>query len=273
MIVEENKTKISVITICKDAEKDIENTIKSVINQTKFENIEYIIIDGASTDKTIEIIENYKEKIAYFVSEPDKGIYNAMNKGIKAATGDFLIFLNAGDFYINELVFEQFLPYLKKTTADLVIGNLFAFNKYNADFVKLDESFIDKFLFNYQSIPHPASFFRRNIFEKVGLYNENHKIVSDFEWYLKYFNEFNGNYLYVDKYIAFFDLNGICSNKKFKEKHKKERSEVLSHYFSPVEKFAFTFCRILFPKKYKNKFLRKILAAFGLNKIYTKEPN
>lgn len=260
--------KISLITVCRNAENDIENTIKSVITQTKFENIEYIIIDGASTDKTLEIIENYKSKIAYFISETDSGIYNAMNKGIKAATGDYIAFLNAGDFYINELVIEQFLPYLEKTQKDLVIGNLFAFNKYNANMVKINEGFLDKFLFNYQSIPHPSTFFRRNIFEKVGLYNEDYKIVSDFEWYLKYFNEFNGNYLYVDKYVVFFDLNGICSSKKFEDLHKKERNEVLYRYISPKEKFAYKFSRKLFGKNCKKKSVRKFLALLNLNTIY-----
>lgn len=260
--------KISVITVCRNAEQHIENTIQSVINQTKFANIEYILIDGASTDKTTEIIEKYKENISYFVSEPDTGIYNAMNKGIKVATGDFVMFLNSGDSYINELVFEQFLPHLEKTDKNLVIGNLFAFDKYSADMVRINEKFLDKFLFHYQSIPHPSTFFRRTIFEKVGLYNENYRIVSDFEWYLKYFNEFNGNYDYVDKYVVFFDLNGICSNKQFEELHQKERNEVLYKYVSPSEKFAYKICRKVLKNKCKKKIVRKALALLNLNKIY-----
>lgn len=260
--------KISVITVCRNAEQHIEGTIQSVINQTKFDNIEYIIIDGASTDKTTEIIAKYQDKIDYFISEPDSGIYNAMNKGIKVATGDFIIFLNSGDYYINELVFEQFLPCLEKTEKDLVIGNLFAFDKYTADMVRINEKFLDKFLFNYQSIPHPSTFFRRTIFEKVGLYNENYRIVSDFEWYLKYFNEFNGNYDYVDKYVVFFDLNGICSSKQHEELHFKERNEVLNRYVTPSEKLAYKLCRKILKNKCKKKIVRKALALLNLNKIY-----
>lgn len=263
--------KISVITICYNAKAEIENTLKSVISQTAFENVEYIVIDGNSTDGTKEIIEKYRDKISYYVSEPDSGIYDAMNKGIKAAGGDFVIFLNAGDFYINELVFEQFLPYIEKTKSDLVIGNLFAFNKYTADVVRIDEGFIDKFLFNYQSVPHPCTFFRRSIFDKVGLYDENYKIVSDFEWYLKYFNTFDGNYLYVDKYVAVFDLNGVCSNEANAQRHKEERNEVVDKYFSKWEKLAFKIARKRFKRQFRKKYFRKILVKLGLNKEFKRE--
>jgi glycosyltransferase involved in cell wall biosynthesis len=121
--------KISVITICRNEEKNIENTIKSVIQQTVFNQVEYIIIDGGSTDATVDLIKGYRDKLAYFISEPDTGIYNALNKGIKVATGEFLIFCNAGDSIINELVFEELIDILSTTKHDLVIGNLFAFNK------------------------------------------------------------------------------------------------------------------------------------------------
>ena len=100
--------KISVVTVCYNAVETIEKTILSVINKT-YQNIEYIIIDGASTDGTVDIINRYRDKIAYFVSEPDKGIYDAMNKGINAATGDWISFMNAGDtFYCNKTIHRLF---------------------------------------------------------------------------------------------------------------------------------------------------------------------
>lgn len=263
--------KISVITVCYNAKDDIESTIRSVVEQTGFENVEYIVIDGNSTDGTKEVIKRYKDKISYYVSESDSGIYNAMNKGIKAANGDFIQFLNAGDFYINEKVIEDFLPYLQKAKSNLVIGNLFAFNKYTSDVVRIYESFIDKFLFNYQSIPHPCTFFKREIFDKVGLYDENYRIVSDFEWYLKYFNKFDGNYLHVDKYVVVFDLNGVCSNEKNAQLHDKERKEVINKYFSPVEQNIFKFSKKKFKKQFRKKQFRKTLSLMGLNKIFQSE--
>ena len=98
--------KISIITVVKNAEKTIENTILSVLNQT-YKNIELIIIDGVSTDGTLDIINKYKDKISYFISEPDTGVYNAMNKGIKAATGDIFYFLNANDSLYDDKVLCQ----------------------------------------------------------------------------------------------------------------------------------------------------------------------
>ncbi|HNW25913.1 MAG TPA: glycosyltransferase family 2 protein [Candidatus Gastranaerophilaceae bacterium] len=263
--------KISVITVCYNAKNDIEDTIQSVFKQTALENIEYIIIDGNSTDGTKEIIKKYKDKISKYISESDTGIYNAMNKGIKLATGDFIQFLNAGDFYINEKVVEDFLPHLQNAKSEIIFGNLFAFNKYNGDVVRINENIIDKYLFNYQSIPHPCTFFRREIFEKVGLYNENYRIVSDFEWYLKYFNEYGGSYLYVDKYAIIFDLNGICSSAKFADIHRKERKEVVKKYYSGLEHFIYKVSKIIFKRQHKKKYFRKMLAIIKLNKFYKKE--
>ena len=101
-----NNPKISVVTVCYNAVDLIEETILSVINQT-YRNVEYIIIDGASTDGTVDIINKYRDKIAYFVSEPDKGIYDAMNKGIKVATGEWLNFMNAGDVFSSNTIVSE----------------------------------------------------------------------------------------------------------------------------------------------------------------------
>ncbi len=98
--------KISVVTVCYNAESAIENTILSVINQT-YTSVEYIIVDGASKDSTMDIVNKYRDKISVIVSEPDKGIYDAMNKGIKLATGDWICFMNAGDSYVNENTIES----------------------------------------------------------------------------------------------------------------------------------------------------------------------
>lgn len=101
-----NKSKITVVTVCYNAVRDIEQTIQSVLNQT-YPNIEYIIIDGVSTDGTIEVIKEYADRLAYFVSEPDNGIYDAMNKGIKHSTGEWINFLNAGDCFANNNIITK----------------------------------------------------------------------------------------------------------------------------------------------------------------------
>lgn len=109
------KPLISVVTVCFNAVKDIEKTILSVINQT-YENIEYIIIDGGSTDGTVDVIKKYADRITYWISEPDKGIYDAMNKGIKVATGEWINFMNAGDSFYSKDVIEKFLPFIDEDT-------------------------------------------------------------------------------------------------------------------------------------------------------------
>ena len=122
--------KISIITVCKNAESAIERTILSVVTQSCFnKNIEYLIIDGASTDKTIEIIQKYAEKYPIkWISEPDSGIYNAMNKGIKLASGDYLLFLNAGDYLIHYNIIKSLINLFGSSEFDIIHGNIFCIN-------------------------------------------------------------------------------------------------------------------------------------------------
>lgn len=116
--------KISIITACYNSEQTIEQTIQSVLGQT-YENIEYIIIDGASTDRTMEVVEKYRDKIDKIVSEPDEGIYDAFNKGVSKSTGTIVHFLNAGDYYLDNGVLETILERFKKdSTLDYVHGIL-----------------------------------------------------------------------------------------------------------------------------------------------------
>ena len=113
--------KISIITINYNEKVGFEKTIKSVLNQS-YQDFEFIIIDGGSTDGSINVIEKYKDSISYWVSEPDKGVYNAMNKGIRASKGEFVIFMNGGDCFNNDLVLEEIAPMLNDEF-DVYYGN------------------------------------------------------------------------------------------------------------------------------------------------------
>lgn len=263
--------KVSIITACFNAQDTIEETIKSILNQT-YSNIEYIIVDGASTDNTIDIA---KQKLTGFkgelniISEPDTGVYNAMNKGVKAATGDLILFLNADDILINELVIEQFAQFAQTTKAGLLLGNIILLDRYDGRAYNETQPYIDKFKLVDSTVFHPATFFRREVFEKYGLYNEENKIVSDYEWYLNYFVKNKGDFAYLKKPISIFAMGeGLSSDSKHGNIHKQERLEVQNKYFSPDELKVFKWLKKLFPRMiYKTKF-RKKLSFLGLNEQY-----
>lgn len=259
--------KVSVITACYNAENQIEETLRSVIKQT-YSDIEYIIVDGASTDNTLEIIKKYGEKVSKIISEKDNGIYNAMNKGIKAASGDLIFFLNADDVFINEIVVEKFSEEAEKTAKTLLLGDILMLNRYTGEYYYEKQYFIDKMQLLNSTVFHPATFFKREVFEKYGIYNENNRVVSDYEWYVKYFIN-GGDYKYVNIPVTIFSLGqGLSSNNSNVDSHKNERIDVQAKYFSEKELKQFEFLKKFFPRKINKHSFRKNLAKLGLNTIY-----
>ena len=199
---------ISIITINLNNKDGLKETIDSVINQT-YSDIEYIIIDGGSTDGSVDIIKEYNDKISYWISEKDKGIYNAMNKGIRVSTGDYLLFLNSGDHLIENNVLEKVFPYLDGT--DFVYGNEWKVNErrkgnipYEAVYPnKLDESF-----FRRTSLPHQSTFIKRELLK--DWYNENYKIISD--WILFRESWKNGKtYKHMPFIVSVYDCSGFSN--------------------------------------------------------------
>ncbi|WP_298287531.1 glycosyltransferase family 2 protein [uncultured Lutibacter sp.] len=219
---------ISIITINYNNKIGLENTIKSVINQT-YKNFEYIVIDGDSTDGSKQIIKLYKHYFKYAVSEPDNGIYNAMNKGIKVAKGEYLIFLNSGDTFFNYEVLNKVTTFIS-TDFQIYYGNL-VYEEKGDSIVK---KFPDKLSFSYfykNSLPHPATFIKKSLFDEIFLYNESFKIVSDWEFFICAICKYNISYRYIDLNISIFDLKGISCNPLNKELIAKERETVLNDMF------------------------------------------
>ena len=256
---------ISIITIAKNEEKSIERTILSVINQSAINEIEYIVIDGKSSDNTLEIIKKYKDKISKIISEPDFGIYNAMNKGIKAANGDYILFLNAGDVLFCNKTIEKILP---KLNCDLVFGDILIRDK-NGKNSTIEYDFIDDFELFYKSLPHPCTFIKKECFLKLDLYDETKKIMSDWQWFLKYFN-LKGKYKYIKTPVAIFYLGGVSTKKETKYLRKKERAEVRNIYYSKRKQVLYKIILKLTKNKTVLKFIRKILSLIGVVKIYEK---
>lgn len=198
--------KLSIITVNLNNRDGLKKTIDSVVSQI-FRDFEWIVIDGDSTDGSKELIEQYADYFAYWVSEPDKGIYNAMNKGIKVAKGEYLQFLNSGDWLCDASVLERCFSH--SFSADIVYGDLFFCNSETQHRYNYPDNLTLHFLYNL-SLGHCASFIKRDLITR-NPYNEELKIVSDWEFFLKQALN-NSTFEHINEAIACFDTNGISSD-------------------------------------------------------------
>ena len=223
----EQKPLISIITVVYNGEKYLEETILSVINQT-YENIEYIIIDGGSSDGTLDIIKKYEDKIDYWVSERDEGISDAFNKGIKLSKGELIGLLNSDDWYEADAI-ACIVDSLKANTLNqklVFYGDLF-FPESNK-VQKGDKYFFLKILFIMPLLNHPSCFVTRTTYEQVGLFNIKLKLAMDFDFLRRAYLS-KTKFIYIDKLITNMRLTGISNQYK-----RKAREEVLSLSSSKV---------------------------------------
>tara|TARA_R110001606_G_scaffold327360_1_gene474276 strand:- start:1119 stop:1889 length:771 start_codon:yes stop_codon:yes gene_type:complete len=207
--------KISIITVCFNSVDVIETAIRSVLAQS-YSDIEYIIIDGGSTDGTVEIIKNFEKQFFYFVTEPDSGIYDAMNKGIALATGDVIGILNSDDFYFNPYVLNEVIEvFSKNPKTDMVLGNV--------DFVSpllietpirfYSSNRFEPWKMRFGFMPaHPAAFIRRSTYEKVGFYSLDYKIGADFEWFIRALLVNKLEYTKLNKTLVRMREGGVSSS-------------------------------------------------------------
>lgn len=202
--------KLSIITINYNNKNGLRETIESVVRQ-RCRTFEWIVIDGNSIDGSRELIEQYSERMDYWVSEPDNGIYHAMNKGIKAAHGNYLMFLNSGDSLCDECTIEKVLPLLNDK--DIYVGKINSMGRDNesveeqSDFSP--EGILRKLTFTW--IPHQASFFKKSFFEIYGLYREDMKIVSDWWAYYRSLVIGKATIESLPFLIANYDTNGVSA--------------------------------------------------------------
>lgn len=202
--------KLSIITINYNNQEGLKKTIESVVSQT-MRDFEWIVIDGGSTDGSKEIIEQNKQHLDYWCSEPDKGIYHAMNKGIGASHGEYLMFLNSGDSLYDNKMLERVIPLLKDK--DIYVGRINSIGRENAskeeqaDFSS--EGILRKLTFTW--IPHQASFFKRTFFDTYGLYREDQKIVSDWWAFYKSLVMGNATIESLPLIISNYDVDGVSA--------------------------------------------------------------
>lgn len=209
--------KVSIITAVHNNASTIKDAIESVINQS-YQNIEYIVVDGASTDGTIEIINNYKNYIVHFISEPDNGIYNAINKGIKLATGDIVGILNSDDFFCCNNIIEKVVNEFRKDNIDAVYGDVQFVNPNKEN--KITRYYSSKrfkpSMFKYGFMPaHPSFYAKRSFFNELGYYKETYKIGADFELLLRFLLKNNLNAKYLEMSFVTMRTGGI-SNRSYK---------------------------------------------------------
>lgn len=203
---------VSIITPCLNSESTIRKTIESVLRQS-YHNIEYIIIDGNSTDKTVNIIEEYAplfEKRLQYISEKDDGIYDAMNKGIRLAKGDVIGIINSDDWYEVDAI-EQVMKCFSDIQTDIVYGNIWKINE-KGEKESCEERKLDTMWYQ-MAIPHPATFVKKAVYQKYGLFNIKYKIAADYELMLRFYSV-GLSFHHIDTELTNFRIGGVSQKSR-----------------------------------------------------------
>lgn len=245
--------KLSIITINYNNKAGLEKTILSVINQS-FVNLEYIVIDGGSDDGSIDIIKKYKDKISHWVSEKDSGIFNAQNKGLAQAIGEYCLFLNSGDYLTGSEVLEK--VFKKDFDADIAYGNMYILYPDGKKLPGYMPEKITLYQMLNDTLWHPVSFIKRNLFTQYGYFNESFSIAADYDFFLNVLMTKNVSTFYLNEFICVFGLDGYSSNPANIAKLLAERKKAQLQYFPQVVLDLFTNCKrveSLFPKTFSEK--------------------
>lgn len=200
----------SIITINFNNKKGLINTLESIGNQ-EFTNFEHIIIDGNSNDGSLEVLNKINKYNVIWISENDRGIYHAMNKGILMSKGKYLIFINSGDNFSNNYCLDVINK--KKEDFDIVYSNMIIQNETTSTEIKYQDIISTQLLLT-SGFPHPGSAIKRELFNIVGLYNENYKIISDWIFFFTAIVKHNASYNHIPEPLVIFNADGISSNKK-----------------------------------------------------------
>lgn len=204
---------MTIITVCFNSALTIEKTINSIINQD-YDDIEYIIIDGLSVDKTLQIISKYSSQINRVISEPDKGIYDALNKGLEISSGDIIGFIHSDDVLANNSVITDIVSTFKKNKMDILWGDLIIENISTKQIKRYySGKRIGRKSFNIGVMPpHPATFIRATVYDKFGLFNTSYKISSDYDLLFRFLILNKVSYRYINKVLVIMSDGGISNS-------------------------------------------------------------
>ena len=257
--------KLSIITINYNNVNGLKKTIESVVNQSATD-FEYIIIDGGSTDGSIDLIKSHENKINFWISEPDKGIYNALNKGIAKANGEYLLFLNGDDCLLHDDILNENMHHLE--SKDLVYFDII-YNDKNLNKRITYPDTLSFYFFYTNTICHQAIFFKKELFSKYGLYDEQLKIVADWKCIMLAVVKYGATYKHINAVFSVFDNTGISNTNDKKNEHiqlhLKERQAVLAEEFPLFvgDYEQFQLLKYYF-NTYKLNYLKTILAKMKL---------
>lgn len=235
--------KISIITIAYNSGHSIADAIQSVLAQT-YPNIEYIIVDGKSKDNTVEVVKSFGDRISKFVSEPDKGIYDALNKGIKMATGDIVGFMHSDDLFASDDIIEKVAAIFAKHDVDSIYGDLQYVYKNDTDKVlrywKSGEFSIRKLKMGWMP-PHPTFYVKKKVYDQYGLFNTNFRIAADYDTMLRFLGKYRISTMYLPEVMVKMRVGG-ASNRSLKNiirKSKEDMQAIRDNQFGTVFTLAF----------------------------------
>ena len=220
--------KLSIITVNYNNLQGLKKTVESVLAQT-FTDLEYILIDGGSDDGSKEFIEAHANHFSFWVSEKDRGVYEAMNKGIQQANGAYLLFLNSGDYLTDNNALNKVLSI--HSSKDIIYCDLF----WETDGQRIYQPYPDVLSFEYfivKELPHQASFISRELFSRVGLYDDTCRIIADWKFFILAVLKYNCSCEHIEYPVSVCDRKGISCDPLNAETIKSGRNEIINRYFS-----------------------------------------
>ncbi|MCK5505865.1 MAG: glycosyltransferase [Thermodesulfovibrionia bacterium] len=255
-----NRPLVSIITPSYNSGKYLEATIRDILDQD-YSNIEYIVIDGGSTDESISIIKQYEKNITYWVSEPDEGISDAFNKGIKVSKGEIIGIHNAGDGYPDGAIEIAVKSLFENPDYDFVYGDMVYTDSAGKPehVMKGERNYLDKINSTLPTLNHPTVFVRRNVYETCGLFDTSYKIAMDYEFFLR-ITHAGKKGRYIEKPLALMALGGI-SYSRFYDGYREVCNASIKYGYNPLKAYVRLFLKSM------RGVIRVVLEFFGLNRI------
>jgi len=241
--------KVSIVTISLNSADTLEDTILSVLNQS-YDNLEYIVVDGASSDGSMEIIEKYRDQIDTIISEPDEGIYYAMNKGISLATGDVIGILNSDDTYADNEIIEKVVEKMEETGTDSLYGDLNYVDRNSPDSVVRrwkSGKFKRAFFLKGWMVPHPTFFVKKFVYVKYGLFNTKLRTSADYEFMLRVLYKGKITTSYLPEVMVNMKMGGR-SNASIQHRLRANKEDRLAWEINRLKPQALTLIRKPFRK-------------------------